>query len=63
MPVFSAVGFPPFGWRMTRTEGRPSASTMFAVLSVEPSSTTMISTGCVDAAIDRTAASIPAASL
>ncbi len=63
MPVFNAAAFPLFGCRSTRTPGRPSSSTMSAVPSVEPSSTTRISTGWSLAAAERTVDSMPAASL
>lgn len=43
IPVLSAAALPAFSCRITRTAGRPRASS--AVLSVEPSSTTMISIG------------------
>ena len=45
MPLLSAEALPPLVWRSTRTPGSPSASTMSAVPSVEPSSTTITSTG------------------
>ncbi len=63
IPVLSAAGLPAFRWRITRTPGRYSDSTRSAVPSVEPSSTTMISTGWSEASSDRTAASMPALSL
>ncbi len=62
-PVLSAAGLPAFRCRITRTPGRRSDSTRSAVPSVEPSSTTMISTGWSEASSERTAASIPALSL
>ena len=43
MPVLSAAGLPLLAWRITRTLGRPSASTTAAVPSVDPSSTTITS--------------------
>ncbi len=62
-PVLSAAGLPAFSCRITRTPGRRRDSTRSAVPSVEPSSTTMISTGWSEATRKRTAASIPALSL
>ena len=63
MPVLSAAGLPELAWRITRTFARPRSSTSSAVPSVEPSSTTTISTGWVDAASDRTVASMVFSSL
>ena len=63
IPVFNADGLPPLGLRMTRTSGSPSASTMSAVPSVEPSSTTITSTGWSLATSERTVAAMAASSL
>jgi hypothetical protein len=62
-PVLSAAGLPAFCCRMTRTPGSRSDSTRSAVPSVEPSSTTITSTGWSEASSDLTAASMPALSL
>jgi hypothetical protein len=59
----SAAGLPAFGCRTTVTSGSPRPSTMSAVPSVDPSSTTTTSTGWRLATIERTAASMPALSL
>ncbi len=61
--MLSAAALPAFSCRITRTFARPIASTSSAVPSVDPSSTTMMSTGCVDAATDRTVDSMDTASL
>ena len=58
MPALSAAGFPPLACRMTRTFGRRSASTISAVPSVLPSSTTSTSTGCSLATSERTVAAM-----
>lgn len=62
-PVFRAAGLPALRCVISRTPGRSRPCTTDAVSSVEPSSTTITSTGCVDATTDRTAASMPASSL
>ena len=43
MPRLSAPGLPELGWLITRTYGMRRLRAMAAVLSVEPSSTTMTS--------------------
>jgi hypothetical protein len=43
MPASRAEALPPFGLRTSRTRSSPSRSTIPAVSSLEPSSTTMIS--------------------
>jgi hypothetical protein len=64
MPVFSAAALPPFGRATTLTPGSSRPSTIFAVPSVDPSSTTITSKrGYSDAASERTALSMPTASL
>jgi hypothetical protein len=63
MPVLSAAAFPALACRITRRFARPRSSISSAVPSVEPSSTTTISIGCVDAANDATVASIHSRSL
>jgi hypothetical protein len=56
IPAFSAAGLPPLGWRITRTPGNRSAATASAVPSVDPSSTTITSTGRSLATSERTVA-------
>ena len=63
MPALSAAGLPELAWRITRTFASARPSTRSAVPSVDPSSTTMISTGWVEAASDRTVASMVFSSL
>lgn len=53
IPALRAEGLPPFGFRITRTPGRASDSATSAVPSVEPSSTTITSTGWVPRTRDR----------
>ena len=47
MPALSAAGLPALAWRITRTFASSRSSTRSAVPSVDPSSTTMISTRVV----------------
>jgi hypothetical protein len=63
MPVLSAAALPPLICRITRTPGSARPSTIAAVPSVEPSSTTMISTGWSLATIDATVAAMHSFSL
>jgi hypothetical protein len=63
MPALSAEGLPPFGLRSTRTSGSPNCSTMAAVSSVEPSSTTTTSTGWSAPTSERTVAAMVRLSL
>jgi len=63
MPALSAPAFPVLAWWITRTPGSPIASTMSGVPSVEPSSTTITSSGWSLAVSARTVSSMHSRSL
>lgn len=63
MPVLSAAGLPALTWRITRTQARRSLATVSAVPSLDPSSTTITSTGWSLATNDLTVAVMVAFSL